>query len=75
MNKVKPGGAPETGSTDGGAIILTGHETTALPRRRGTLRSLWRTHRGRHGLAANPSIIIDVPRLIASIPSGSIFGS
>jgi hypothetical protein len=39
------GGAPETVTTDGGAIILTGHETTALPRSRGALRSLRRTDR------------------------------
>src|ERR1700730_14628174 len=48
-----PGRGPETVTADGGAIILTGHETTAFPRRRGTLRSLWRTHRGRHRLAAS----------------------
>jgi hypothetical protein len=46
-------GGPEAVTADGGAIILIGHETTALSRSRGTLRSLRRTHRGRHGLAAS----------------------
>src|SRR3984893_8762687 len=49
-NRPQPGGTPETVTTDGGAIILTGHETVALPRSRGTLRSLRRADRGRHGL-------------------------
>jgi hypothetical protein len=52
-NRPQPGGASETVMTDGSAIILTGHETTALPRSRGALRSLWRTHWGRHRLAAS----------------------
>jgi hypothetical protein len=38
---------------DGGAIILTGHETTALPRSRRALRSLRRIDRGRHRPAAS----------------------
>jgi hypothetical protein len=53
MNKVKPGGGPKPSRPHGGAIILGGHETAALPRSRGALRSLRRTDRGRHGPAAS----------------------
>jgi hypothetical protein len=56
------GGACETRTADGGAIILTGHETRALPRSRGTLAKPVANSLGTARTGGEPSITISVSR-------------